>query len=252
MKGPWKRKPSGGLVLPNNAQNESSNSSVDIDELLKGFNAYGKYHPYNYIKEGTTFQDAMNYILAVNEHVISNLYFMHLFDIAKISHYPKSDSLPPTNDLMVLKLDNSGKFVTCDETNRSKNLMDFIGHLSSWIEKLNKKLDTKQKKWLTNSIGLNASDSFNPNIFGTLLMKQWKDAEIGGAIQFRIKVIDGEVYLFVWSGENRHRALYTFMNEGFPIFEVKGKGRKDKNGEYKEKVIIDLFDVTEQKKIMDY
>jgi hypothetical protein len=243
------------LILPdNNNKKEKSCSSFDvnINELVKGYMDNGKYFPYNFIRRGSSYKEIMDYILAVNELVISNLYYVHLFDLIKVSHYPKTDSLPPTNELMVYKLDNCGKFVTCDETNRSKNLVDYIGHLLNWLKELNGKLDSNQKKWSFDNVGLNASGAFNPNIFGTLIMKQWKDAEIGGAIQFRVKEIDGVIYLFVWGGENRHRSLYSFMTNGFPIFERKGKGRMDKNGEYKQYDIIGLFDPTEQKKIMDY
>ena len=78
------------LILPdNNNEKETSCSSFDVNELLKGYTENGKYFPYNFIRRGTSFKDIMNYILAVNELVISNLYYVHLFDLIKVSHYRK-------------------------------------------------------------------------------------------------------------------------------------------------------------------
>tara|TARA_A200000159_G_C7332747_1_gene343705 strand:- start:263 stop:3142 length:2880 start_codon:yes stop_codon:yes gene_type:complete len=261
----WKRKPNhdgqkvpnfnGGnadteLVLPPSLQScldtiNSYDGGRPMTQNL-GFYENGLYYPSNYIKRGTAIQEAVAYIRAVSQKVGTNLNFVHLEDLASASWYPTENSFPLDNNLMVIKLCDAGKWLSRDKTNRTKGAKAILGHLKDFLENV---MGTEgYEEWVMKG-ETNSSLAFYSNCFNALIRGQWKNAEIGGPLQFRIVIAKEGVFLLCWSGENRHRALHNFMTVGFDV--ISEKVTKLPGGKSKSE-FSDCYDPTEKRKLKDW
>lgn len=196
-----------GMILPDGANRKP------IFGSFGEFRIDGKLYDASYIPKGTDFDKMLEYIESRRLNVSSQTYKIHIEDFYNWSHFPKDSNIGHTNDLICKQMEKAGRRLGKHDSNREKGYSCVVGDMQ-----------LIQKGDLTvNELAVNASESWSENIFCTIVRNQWPDGDIGGAIQFALHHYNGVPYGLNWSGENRHRELLRFMEDGFDIISDKGK-----------------------------